>query len=96
MVQRWLRRMFGKKVKAPTMYLGSTTSAPMTDAQLREWALQLHATSVAPAELSGFGIDPDMLLKAQLDDQALTEVRRWSGIAHPDQNTYETDHDHSN
>lgn len=71
------------------MYLGSTTSAPMNDAQLREWALHLHATSVAPAKLSGFGIEPEMLLKTQLDDQALTEVRRWSGITHPTQNTLE-------
>jgi hypothetical protein len=61
----------------------------MTDAQLREWSLRLHATSIAPSELSGFGIDPALLLKAQLDDQALMYVRRWSGIAHPDQNTSE-------
>lgn len=85
MILRWLRRMFGKKAQAPTLFLGSTTSAAMTDAQLREWALRLHASSIDPAKLSGFGIDPALLRKAQLDDQALKDVRRWSGIAHPDQ-----------
>ncbi|MCU9528054.1 hypothetical protein [Pseudomonas mosselii] len=59
----------------------------MTDVQLREWALWLHATSIAPAKLSGFGIDPALLFKAQLDDQVLMDVRHWSGIAHPEQNT---------
>ncbi|MDY1103270.1 hypothetical protein [Pseudomonas aeruginosa] len=87
MILPWLRRMFGRKAQAPALFLGSTTSGPMTDSQLREWALRLHATSIAPAKLSGFGIDPALLLKAQLDDQALMDVRRWSGIAHPDQNT---------
>lgn len=87
MILRWLRRMFCKKAQAPTLFLGPTTTAPMTDAQLREWALRLHATSIAPAKLSGFGIDPALLLKAQLDGQALVNVRRWSGIAHPGQNT---------
>lgn len=86
MILRWLRRTFGKKAQPPTL-LRSTTSGPMTDAQLREWALRLYATSIAPAKLSGFGIAPALLLKAQLDDQALMDVRRWSGIAHPDQNT---------
>jgi hypothetical protein len=58
----------------------------MTDVQLREWALKLHAKSVDPAKLSGFGIDPTTLLTAQSDDQALAEVRRWSGIPQPSKN----------
>ncbi|MGG4660449.1 hypothetical protein ACLPJF_21230 [Pseudomonas vlassakiae] len=83
MILGWLRRRFGKKAQTPTLSLGYKTSGPMTDAQLREWALRLHATTIAPAKLSGFGMDPALLLKAQLDDQALLDVRRWSGIAHP-------------
>ena len=61
-------------------YFGASTHTPMTDTQLREWAVRLHATSVDLSKMPGFGIDPATLLKAQLDDQALTEVRRWSGI----------------
>ena len=89
MILEWLRRTFGQKAQAPALFFGSTSAAPMTDAQLRKWALQLHARSVAPEKLSGFGIASEILLKAQLDDQALTEVRRWSGIMHTNQNISE-------
>ena len=75
-----LLRRLRKTQPAPTVFCGASTSDPMTDAQLRDWALRLHAKSVDPAKLSGLGIDPAMLLTAQLDDKALAEVRRWSGI----------------
>ncbi|MCV6454901.1 hypothetical protein [Pseudomonas aeruginosa] len=86
MMKELLRRLLVKKQPAPTVFCGAATPDPMTDAQLREWALRLHAKSVDPAKLSGLGIDPAMLLKAQLDDQALAEVRRWSGIPQPTRN----------
>jgi hypothetical protein len=75
-----LRRLFGKKQPTPMVLFGTATPAPMTDAQLRDWALKLHAQSIDPTKLPGFGIDPAILLTAQLDGQALAEVRRWSGI----------------
>lgn len=81
-----LRRLSAKKQSAPTVLFGTATPAPMTDAQLRDWALRLHAKSIDPAKLPGFGIDPAILLTAQLDDQALAEVRRWSGTPQPSQN----------
>jgi hypothetical protein len=83
MMKLLLRRLFGKKTPAPTAFFGAAVPAPMTDAQLRDWALKLHAKSIDPAKLPGFGIDPAMLLTAQLDDQALVKVRRWSGILQP-------------
>ena len=83
MMKMLLRWLHGKNQPVPTMFFGATPPGPMTDAQLREWALRLHAKSVDPAKLSGFGIDPAVLLTAQLDDQALAEVRRWSGIPQP-------------
>jgi hypothetical protein len=86
MMQKLLRRLLGKRQPAPTLFFGAASPAPMTDAQLRDWALRLHARSVDPAKLPGFGIDPAMLLTAQLDDQVLAEVRRWSGIPQPGPN----------
>lgn len=53
---------------------------PMTDDQLRDWALRIHAKSVGPAKLPTMGIETSVLLAAQSDDHALGEVRRWSGI----------------
>jgi|SRR5471032_1017106 len=75
-----------EKQPAPTVFFGAAAPAPMTDAQLRDWALRLHAKSVDPAKLPDFGIDPALLLTAQLDDLALAEVRRWSGIPQPSSN----------
>lgn len=86
MMKMLLRWLFGKKQPAPTVFFGAAAPDPMTDAQLRDWALRLHAKSVDPAKFSGLGVDPAMLLTAQLDDQALAEVRRWSGIPQPTRN----------
>ncbi|HBN9243710.1 TPA: hypothetical protein L3830_004816 [Pseudomonas aeruginosa] len=86
MLKKLLRQLLSKKQPAPTVLFGAAAPDQMTDAQLRDWALRLHAQSVDPAKLSGMGIDPAMLLTAQLDDQALADVRRWSGIPQPTRN----------
>ncbi|WP_162962105.1 hypothetical protein [Pseudomonas aeruginosa] len=86
MLKMLLRRLLCKKQPARKVFFGTAAPDPMTDAQLRDWALRLHAKSVDPAKLSGLGIDPAMLLTAQLDDQALADVRRWSGIPQPTRN----------
>jgi len=80
MMKILLRRLLNKKQPAPKVFYGAAAPDPMTDAQLRDWALRLHAKSVDPAKLSGLGIDAATLLTAQLDNQALAEVRCWSSI----------------
>lgn len=86
MMNTLLRQLLGKKKPASTVFFGAADPDPMTDTQLGDWALRLHAKSVDPAKLPGFGIDPAMLLTAQSDDHALAEARRWSGIPQPSPN----------
>lgn len=88
-MQILLRWFFSKKPSARKMFFGAAASEPLTDAQLRDWAFELHARSIDPAKLPGFGIDLAKLLAAQSDDQALAEVRRWSGISEPIPNVLE-------
>lgn len=75
---QFIRRMLG--MEQLNLMEDNSTGSPraMSDAELREWAQQLYVRCNTE-RLSSYGINPWTLLQAQLDDQALAEVRRWSG-----------------
>nr|WP_172735242.1 hypothetical protein [Pseudomonas aeruginosa] len=80
---QFIRRMLG--MEQLNLMEDNSTGSPraMSDAELREWAQQLYVRCNTE-RLSSYGINPWTLLQAQLDDQALAEVRRWSGSPRPD------------
>ncbi|WP_243787480.1 hypothetical protein [Pseudomonas amygdali] len=76
----------GNKGGGQNFYVAETSPVAMNDAELREWGLRLLSVSPDPSRLQGYGIDQFVIMRAQFDDEALAELRKWSGISQPGQN----------
>ncbi|KPW60691.1 Uncharacterized protein ALO80_02830 [Pseudomonas caricapapayae] len=51
---------------------------PMTDIELRLWGMSLLTACPDSSELATYGVSQQLILEAQSDAEALSELRRWA------------------